>query len=252
MSSAAFLTFGEQPISLKQALNYLQEAGKLQGFIIDILRQHLIEQEIETRTDLNVSPALTEQAVIDFRLQNQLTDPEKFQQWLASQGIDYDIFHKRISYNFKLEALKNKIALPKLQEYFIERKLLLDKVVLSRIIVDRQELAEELKCQLEEGTPFEELARDYSLADDRIFKGMMGLVSRGSMPDKLRLAIDIAQEGESIGPLEFEGKWALFRVEKFQPASLEDKQLQQGLQNELFEQWIADKLRETPIKLQVD
>lgn len=252
MSSEAFLTFGEQPLSLKQALNYLQEAGKLQNFIIDVLRQYLLEQAIETQTDLKVSPSLTEQAVIDFRLQNQLTEPQKFQQWLASQGIDYDTFQKRISYTFKLEALKNKIATPKLQEYFIERKLGLDRVVLSRIIVEQQELAEELRCQIDEGTSFEELAQDYSLAEDRIFKGMMGLVSRASMPDKLRIEVDTAREGDIIGPLEFEEKWALFKVEKFQSASFEDQQIQQMLQNELFEQWIADQLRETPIKLQVD
>ncbi|GFE69733.1 peptidylprolyl isomerase [Chroococcus sp. FPU101] len=251
MSSEAFLTFGEQPLSLKEALNYLQDAGKLQNFIIDVLRQYLLEQAIETRTDLKVSPALTEQAIIDFRLQNQLTEPQKFQQWLVSQGIDYDTFHKRISYNFKLEALKNTIAAPKLQEYFIERKLGLDRVVLSRIIVDQQDLAEELRSQIEEGTAFEELAQEYSLSEDRIFKGMMGLVSRAAMPDQLRIAVDKAKEGDIIGPMEFEEKWALFRVEKFQSASLEDKQIQQMLQNELFEQWMTDQLRETPIKLQV-
>jgi parvulin-like peptidyl-prolyl isomerase len=252
MSSEAFITFGEQPLSLKQALNYLQEAGKLQNFIIDVLRQYLLEQAITTRTDLDVSSALTEQAVIDFRLQNQLTDPQQFQQWLTERGLDYDLFHKRISYNFKLEALKNKIAAPKLPEYFIERKLSLDRVVLSRIIVAGQELAEELRSQIEEGTAFEELAQEYSLAEDRIFKGMMGLVSRSAMPDRLRIEVDTAGEGDVIGPLEFEGKWALFRVEKFQSASLDDRQLRQMLQDELFEQWITEQLKETPIKLQVD
>jgi len=59
---------------LAQALKYLQSSGKLQPFIVEILRQYIIEQELQTRDDLDISPALTEQAVIDFRLQRQ-TDP---------------------------------------------------------------------------------------------------------------------------------------------------------------------------------
>lgn len=251
MSSEAFLTVGEQSISLSEALSYLQSSGKLQTFLIEILRQHFIEQEIENRADLNVNSDLTEQAVIDFRLQNQLTEPDKFQQWLATQGIDYGILKKRIGFNFKIEALKSQIALPKLQEYFIERKIFLDRVVLSRIIVDNKELAEELRCQIEEGSSFEELAQEYSIADDRVFKGMMGLISRGSMPDQLRMAVDATAEGGLVGPTQFEGRWGLFRVEKIQPASLDDPQVQQTLQNDLFEQWIAEKLRNQPIQLVV-
>jgi len=73
MASEQFLTVDDQPISLAQALKYLQSSGKLQPFIVEILRQYIIEQELQTRDDLG--PALTEQAVIDFRLQRQLTDP---------------------------------------------------------------------------------------------------------------------------------------------------------------------------------
>jgi len=61
----------------------------MQPFIVEILRQYIIEQELQTRDDLDISPALTEQAVIDFRLQRQLTDPKQFQEWLASNGTDY-------------------------------------------------------------------------------------------------------------------------------------------------------------------
>jgi parvulin-like peptidyl-prolyl isomerase len=252
MSAEPLLVFADEPISLAQALNYLQNAGKLQNFVIEILRQHLIEQEIERREDLEVSSEIVEQAVIDFRLQNQLTEPEKFKEWLAAQNLDYVTFHKRISANFKMEALRSKIAERRLSEYFIEKKLVLDKIVLSRIVVDSKELAEELCAQIEEGESFESLAQEYSLAEDRIFKGMMGLVSRGAMPDQLRSLVDKSSEGEVIGPLEFAGSWGIFRVEKFQPASLEDRQIKQGLEAELFEQWIAEKLRTTPIKLQVN
>jgi parvulin-like peptidyl-prolyl isomerase len=251
MVSSPFLTVDDQPISLAQALQYLQAAGKLKGFLGDVVRQHIIEQELKTRDDLEINPALIEQAVIDFRLQRQLTDPQVFADWLQNQGTDFASFHASVASGFKVEQLKAKVTEPKLQEYFIERKLLLDRVVLSRILVDTQELAEELATQIEEGASFEQLAKEYSIADDRIVNGMMGPLSRGTLPDALRAAIDSASPGEILGPLELEGRWLLFRVGEFLPASLDDAQLKLALQNELFEQWIQQKIQTMTVKLQV-
>lgn len=251
MESTSFLTVDEQPVSLSQALKYLQSAGKLQPFILDILRQRILEQEISSRDDLEINPAIIEQAVIDFRLQQQLTDPNKFQEWLISNSLDYPTFHQQVVFNFKLEKLKDVVTDPKLQEYFIERKLFLDQVVLSRIVVEDKELAEELNSQILEGARFEQLAQEYSVTDDRIVNGMMGPISRGQLPDALRALVEIANPGEIIGPIDIEGWYCLFRLEKFLPASLEG-QLKQELANQLFEQWLGEKMQKLTIKLQVN
>lgn len=247
-----FLVVDDYPISLVQALRYLQASGKMQLLIGDILRQYIIEKEIQARTDIEINSALAEQAIIDFRLQNQLTDAKQFQEWLVSQGTDRESFHRQISFGFKQEKLKFLVTEPKLQEHFIQRKLFLDRIVISRIIVEQQELAEELASQIEEGASFEQLAKEYSVMDDRIVNGMMGPVSRGTLPDILRAAIDKASPGEVVGPLAIDSGWGLFRVEQFLPASLEQIQLKQALQNELFEQWLAEKIQKLTVKLQVN
>ncbi|MBO3463802.1 peptidylprolyl isomerase [Aetokthonos hydrillicola Thurmond2011] len=252
MKPLAFLTVDDQTISIEQAVKYLQASGKLRHFIGDILRHYVIEQELLTREDIVINSAVTEQTIIDFRLKNKLTDPENFQEWLKNNGTDYTSFHSSIAFNFKLEKLKTVLTETKIQEYFIERKIFLDRVVLSRIIVDNKELAEELQAQIEEGASFEQLAREYSLAEDKIVNGMMGPVSRGTMPDILRAAIDMATPGKLVGPIELEERYGLFRVEQFLSASLEDTQLKQALQNELFEKWLAEKIQKLTVKLQVN
>lgn len=251
MESKALLIVDEQPLTLRQCLKYLQMGGKLQPFIGDILKQYVIERELETRQDLDINSATVEQAVVDFRLQQKLTDPKSFQEWLNRNGTTYELFHSQIVNGFKLEKLKNQIAEARLQEYFIERKLLLDRVVLSRIVVASKELAEELHTQIHEGANFEQIAREYSTADERVANGMMGPVSRGTLPDVLRAAIDSANPGELVGPIAVESYWAIFRVEQFLPATLEDGQLKQALQNELFERWLAEKIQTMTVKLQV-
>ncbi|MDX2213066.1 MAG: peptidylprolyl isomerase [Oculatellaceae cyanobacterium bins.114] len=251
MSSEPFLTINDQPISLRKAFQYLQVNRKLDGFIGEIVRQFVIEQELEANTTLQIGPGVVEQAVIDFRLQQQLTDPKKFQEWLTANGLNYETFHNQIAYGFKIRKLKDDVTAARLQEYFIERKVFLDRVVLSRIIVADQELADELKSQLFEGAKFEQLAREYSLTDDKMMNGMVGPVSRGTMPDILRSAVDLAKPGDVVGPLGMEGRWGLFRVEEVLSATLDDAQVKQGLQDELFEQWLAERIQKLPIKLQV-
>jgi PPIC-type PPIASE domain len=234
MESLSFLTIDDKEISVAQAVKHLQASGKLGQFIGDIIRQNVIEEEIASREDIAISSALTEQAIIDFRLKNQLTDPQRFNDWLKSSGTSYDTFHASVASGFKLERLKAVIAEPKLQEYFIER-----------------ELAEELQAQIEEGASFEQIAREYSLADDRVVNGMMGPVSRGTLPDILRAAVDVTSPNVLIGPFELEGRFGLFRLEQVLTASLDDTQLKQALQNELFEKWLAEKIQKLTVKLQV-
>ncbi len=252
MENNAFLTIDEASLSLRDCLRYLQTSGKLQGFIGDILRQHVLETAVKNRDDLDINPAVIEQAVVDFRIQQQLTDPKVFQDWLTRNGLDYTAFHQQISTNFKNEKLKLVVTEPKIQEYFIERKVFLDRVVLSRIIVESQELADELKLQISEGENFEALAREHSVADDRIANGMMGPVSRGTMPDVVRAAIDSANKGDLVGPIELENRWAIFRVEDVLPATLDNPQLKQMLTTELFDRWIAEKIQKMTVKLQVN
>jgi parvulin-like peptidyl-prolyl isomerase len=251
MSSETFLTIDERPISVGQVLKYLQASRKLDAFIGDIVRQFVIERELQSHADLEVNPAVIEQTIVDFRLQNQLTDAAQFQDWLTENALTYEAFHDQIALSFKFNRLKEITTASRLQEYFIERKVFLDRVILSRIIVTDKELADELYSQLQEGAPFEQLARDYSVTDDKVMNGMVGPVSRGTMPDMLRSAVDLAKPGDIVGPLNLEERWGLFRLEGVLPASLDDPQLQQSLQDELFEQWLAEKMQSLPIQLQI-
>jgi parvulin-like peptidyl-prolyl isomerase len=79
---------------------------------------------------------------------------------------------------------------------------------------------------------------------------MMGAVSRGSLPDNLRAAVDSAEPGEFIGPIEINDLWYLVRLEQVLPATF-DEQLQQQLEDELFDRWLESKIQEIDVKLQV-
>ncbi|HIK55276.1 MAG TPA: peptidyl-prolyl cis-trans isomerase [Synechococcales cyanobacterium M55_K2018_004] len=249
MSTEAFITIDGEPISPQKMLRYLQAGRKLEGFLAELVRQFVLERELQ-HTDLQINSAAIEQAVIDFRLREQLTDPQVFQAWLGKNGMNYESFHQQVAQGFKLQKLKETLADGKLQAYFEERKPALDRVILSRIIVADQELADELSTQLKEGASFEQLAREYSLTDDRKMNGMVGAVSLASLPEMLREAFSQAKPGDVVGPLGMEGRWGLFRFEEFLAASLDQPQLRQSLQDELFERWLSEKMQTLPIQIQ--
>ena len=251
MESIAFLKVNNQTISLSQAVGYLKASGKFGMFLAEILRQHILEHELAEVEAIDLDTAELEQTIVNFRLEKQLLDQNSFQNWLVKNGISYDNFRQGITNDLKLDKLKIKISQPKLEAYYQQQKPLFDRVVLSRIILSDRELADTLKAAISSGkNQFENLAREYSVSDDRVVNGMMGPVSRGTLPDILKNMVDFAKVGEILGPLEIEGGYGLFRVEQFLDASLEDPKVKQELQNQLFEQWLQEKLQSLEIKLE--
>lgn len=251
MATKPFITVDTESIGLGQAFRYLRAAGKLDEMFTAILQRYILEREL-AQSDQTIATEHIEQAIIDFRLSHDLADPAVFQQWLANEALDLPAFRQQAVNELRLQQLKERVTQPKLAEYFIERKLSLDQVVLSRIVLPRRELADELKCQLVEGAEFAALAKEHSLTDDRLFNGMMGLVSRASLPDSLRAAVDLAIPGDVVGPFKLEEGWMLFRIEKLMPASLDNLQLYQTLQDELFQQWLLEKLRQATVEIHLD
>lgn len=252
MESIAFLKVNNQSISLSQAIGYLKASGKFGSFLAEILRQHILENELKEIESVGIDPTEIEQTIVNFRIERQLLDGQIFQNWLANNGIGYNEFRQGVTNDLKLEKLKAKISEPKLEEYFQTQKPFCDRVVLSRIIVSDRELANKIKDEiLTAKISFETLAKEYSVTEDRVVNGMMGLISRGTLPDILKNLVDSAAVGEIIGPIEIEGRYGLFRVEQFLDASIEDRKLKQELQNQLFEQWLQEKLHDLQIKLEI-
>ncbi|CAD5943756.1 Peptidylprolyl isomerase [Planktothrix tepida] len=247
-----FLTVNDEPIILGQALKYLQTAGKLQPMITDILREYILDRELQARSDLDVPAASIEQAVVNFRLERNLSDPQAFQQWLENNRMSYEGFHQQIMLGFKREKLKLLVVEPELENYFVQRKPALDAVILSRISLNDYELAETLFNRLkEQETRFEELAKEYSITNESSFNGMMGAVSLSTLPDSLKVIVQQTLPGQIISPQEVEGGWCIFRVEQFLEASLENPQIKQRLQNELFERWLNQQLQSAKITLNI-
>jgi hypothetical protein len=251
MSNIPFLKINSTEIALSQGIQYLKDSGRLGDFLAQIVRQHLLKSELDELKDVQIKNEEIEQTLLNFRIQNQLIEQEEFQGWLTESGLTYEDLRQGIERDLRLDQLRERIAAPKLQDYFQQQKNLLDQVVLSRIIVEDSGQAELLKQQLVSNPAgFGTLAQEHSLTSDRIMNGMMGPVSQSSLPDVLKPMVESAQPGSVVGPVPLEDRYGLFRIEQFLPAKLEGE-VETELKNQLFEQWLQEKMQSLDIQLLV-
>jgi parvulin-like peptidyl-prolyl isomerase len=249
MESNTFLTINDKPFSLEQSLSYLRTAGKLHTVLSEIVQQYVLEEEVKLLEIPEAEPEIVEQFILEFRLQQQLTTPEIFHNWLAINAISYADFKHQVTFRIKQDKLKEKVTASKVQEYFAKNKEALDRVVLSRIVVDHPEVAQDLKEQVEQqGADFTQLAKKHSMVDDAVVGGVMGPIICSQMPEIIRKATENAQPGQIVGPIKIEGRYCLLKVEQLLPASLEGS-LKRDLENHLFEEWLKEKVQSMNVQL---
>jgi hypothetical protein len=243
----AFLTIEGQEISLGQAFGYLQLFGRLQPFVQECLRYQVIYQEIQTRDDLRITSYELGQAAIDFRLRSGLTDPERFDQWLKSQAIDYPTFENQVAIGLKLEQLKDRIAESELQTYFNERSHNLEQSDLYYIVISEENLAHQIKEQIKAGKSFEQIAREYPLSTDQKVIVKRDVLRREKIRTEIKNALETANPRELVGPIVMGKRWCIFQLEQILPAVF-DEAIAQELREELFERWLTQKLQQLKIE----
>ncbi|BAU09731.1 hypothetical protein LEP3755_02060 [Leptolyngbya sp. NIES-3755] len=246
--STALLTIDNASLSLGTVLRYYQLSGRLLPWIRDIVEQHIIFTEIQRRDDLNVTLAEVEQAAVEVRVQQKLTDATTFQQWLDSQGMNYELFQNRIILNLKLEKLKSKIAAPNLQALFDEQKSLLDQVEVTCVVFAEEAHAHQFKAQVSTRQDFDRVVSESTIADPLKVSVMKSAIRFGQLPEDVRGTLRNASVGELVEPLHMEQRWCVFRVEQFLPATLEGT-IQKSLEDRLFQQWLVEKAQDVNVKL---
>ncbi|MEG4084841.1 peptidyl-prolyl cis-trans isomerase [Microcoleus sp. POL10_C6] len=250
MENLIFVTINDQPLSLQASLQHLKKAGKLNTVLLEIAQQNLLEREIQAREIPEPTAEMVEQFLLEFRLQQKLTSPESFQLWLLKNGTTYSEFKQQVSFRIQQEELKASITADEVQNYFDQRKADLERVVFSRIVVESVDSARNLKEKAEQGADFNQLAKEHSIVDDAIVGGVMAPIIRSQMPEVIREAMRSAQPGQLVGPLQIEQRYCLLRVEQCLPASL-DGSLKCEIEEQIFQQWLTEKLQQVSIKLNI-
>ena len=243
------LKIDEDTISVGEGFKYLQASGELPKVLLEITRQYLIEKEIKQQAIEEPSLEILEQFILELRLQEGLTTQDKFQTWLGNQGLNYNGFRSKIKSIIQIETFKKEVAESQIESYFGENKKDLEKVILSRIIVENYQLAQDLKDKLEQqSADFTQLAKEYSVVDDAVIGGVLGTITRGDMPEIIAQATANTLPGQIVGPIAIENRYCLLKVEDVLTACL-DNALKKELESKIFDEWLKQRLQQVNIQL---
>lgn len=138
----------------------------------------------------------------------------------------------------RLQKLMETRYQDRLEPYFLERRKDLEQVVYGLIRVRNQGAAEELYLRLlDDGADFTELARTYSLGEERFTHGLVGPMLISQPHPTIRAVLESLKLGEVHAPFRVDSWVLLVRMEHRQPAGLNDptriQLLQELLQQEL-------------------
>ncbi|MGK7938751.1 MAG: peptidyl-prolyl cis-trans isomerase [Crocosphaera sp.] len=240
--NSSVITINDQIVPWEQVMGHLQLFGKLQPFLQEFVSQYVLVEEINSRKDLEIPSADVMQAMMDFRLQQDLTDANKFKEWLQKENLDNQTFQNRIVLGLKVEKLKEVIAAPQLDSYFLQHQGSFEEVLLHCVITPEQELSQEVQQRLTtEKITVEDLAKDYSNSEKnvRFFKQQ---VQRRALGKDVRDALATAVKDDVLGPISVNNNWSLFKVVDVIPSQFDDK-IQKQIEAQLFGEWLVEKLR---------
>ena len=239
-----FLIIDDEHVLLDEIFNRLRISGNLHLLVGELQKQRCLEKEIQkTEKFVHFSPSELEQYIVNFRVENQLIALEDFDCWLRLNWLSYKDFRQQAIFYLQLQKLTNHVTEPLIPAAFLQQKENFEEVVLSRIVVADRSVAEHLLQQLLcEPAAFAQLAKQYSIAEDAIVGGAMGLVSKAALPDQVSMALTNIVEGQIIGIIDYEETYCLLKVEKVVAPVLDDE-VKEVLKDALFEDWLAEKMK---------
>lgn len=144
--------------------------------------------------------------------------------------------------SYKIQQFRLKQWGNRLEQYFLQRKRYLDRVVYSMIRTADPGLTQELYFRAkEQEASFADLAKTYSQGAEALTNGIVGPVTIASLPPQIAQKLAGLQPDKISSPIKFQNQWVILKLEHFLPAQLNEP-TQQMLLNELFEAWLKEQI----------
>ncbi len=214
---------------------------KQYGMLPQLAREMIVEEAI---ANVTLSKEDITKGYRKFYQEQQLNSDTDLDRWLVSRGMSRERLDYLVTRTLKLEQFKKDFWGDKLDSYFVQRKITLDRVVYSLIRVKDIGIAQEIYFRIQEGEQsFSELASLYSEGMEAQTGGILGPVELNVPHPILANILAKSQPGQLSPPTRLEEWFIIVRLEKLIPAQL-DEAMQQRLLEELFENWINSQLKE--------
>ncbi len=245
--SVALEVNGEE-VSLYDVVRLAKLNGSL-TFIEEGISAALIQQGAQQR-GIEVSDEELQQAADNYRTANDLHDAEITEAWLQARRLSYEDWEALLEYQVMERKLGDALTAGLVEQRFAEQRLSFDKAAISRLVLNEEGVARELRAQIiEDGADFHALAREHSThVETRPAGGYAGLIVRTDMEPALEAAVFGAQPGKIVGPIKTDDGWELVKVERVVPAELNEA-MRETIKTALCKEWLAEQRNQARINL---
>lgn len=236
------------------------------------LVQQLIDRELlfgeAARLEIQISPDDLDEAMRELRGQ---ATPEEFKRMIEAAGKTAEAWTEGLKLRLIIEKITRRILAPRveisdkmLEKHYKEHRETFRRpleVRVRQMLFETREEAAQIYQRLQDGGNFAALAREYSQSPDREAGGDLGYFSRGELPPEFDAVIFELSVGTVSEPVATPYGYHLFLVEDRRKAGIrpfaavKDKiaeELYQQQETHLFQQWLENLRRETPISIDWD
>ncbi|MEM9244764.1 MAG: peptidylprolyl isomerase [Cyanobacteria bacterium P01_F01_bin.153] len=232
---AELLKVGDKIIPTADLLELLSQYQLMPHFLRGIAIDKVI-------ADIELSEEEKLKALYDFRSHNKLISDEDLAQWQRENNMPHERLDEIATRPVKLEKFKQETFSKKLENYFMEQKGRLDKVVYSLIRVTDEGLAQEIYYRIEEGeASFADMAQEYSEGPESKTQGILGPVPINQPHPFIAKMLSVSQPGQLWAPRAIANWFIIVRLEQAIPAQLDDNMRRQLL-NEMFDLWLRQQV----------
>ncbi len=177
------------------------------------------------------------------RHQNRLESAEDTLHWLEDQLITPADWEAGIRELLLTQKLAETLFSRDVNQYFAEHRPDFEQILLYKITVPYEQLAQELFYRIEENElSFYEAAHLYEIDQRRRLQcGYEGKLYRWHLNPTVAAMVFGARPGEVIGPLKVDQIYMLLMVEEFMVVEL-TPEIRQEIINRLFHEWLESEL----------
>lgn len=215
-----------------------------QNFRLSEICQAIVEQKIIRQVALEQGIVVTRQevetAVEDIRYEKAFENPTGFTDWLTDCGATLSDLKQMLRSNLLTEKVMRSLFVDQVESVFSQDKHSFDQLVLYKIVVPYEHLAQEIFYQIEEEEiSFFEAAHVYDIDENRRLNcGYEGTILRRDLPPDLATILSTARVGELVGPIQSANQlYELFWIDDLVHPDLTPA-LQSSILQQLYRAWM--------------
>ena len=235
----------------------------------DQIDQLLLVQKAK-ELSISVDAEITKE-LADIQLQNKISDPDKFRQWVQEQsGMSYEdmkqqMKNRALTQRVIRQEVGGRITIPKteLQKYYEEHKddfvrqeqVFLREILISSVgktpeqIAAAEKRAKDILARAKKGEKFPELARDTSDADSAKNFGEIGWFKKGDLNPSLQYLFK-EKKGFITDVIKTDNGFVIFKLEERHEAGLAPfEEVENEITEKLYIPRMQPKVRDFLTKL---